>query len=117
VLEANSDLVCRLAGLKRITIEERLAHRPEKAASAIVTGAEIYVPLAGVVDIDAEIRKLEKGLRAAEAALEASERKLANKNFIEKASEDIVERERERREEYAAKRARIAGRLADLRGD
>lgn len=117
VLDANSDLVCRLAGLQRILIEERLARRPEKAASAIVTGAEIYVPLAGVVDIDAEISKLEKELRATEAVLETSERKLANKDFIEKASEDIVERERERRDEYAAKHARIAGRLADLKGD
>ncbi|MDK2931932.1 MAG: valyl-tRNA synthetase [Bacillota bacterium] len=115
VLRAGSDLMVRLAGLARLSVEDRLERKPEKAASAVVTGAEVYVPLAGIIDLDTEVRRLEKDLRAAEAALEAAERKLSNPDFVEKASEEVVERERARREEYAEKRARLARRLADLR--
>ncbi len=116
VLEANADLVCRLAGLSRLEIHDRLLRRPEKAASAMVKGGEIYVSLAGVVDIGAEICKLRRQLEASQAALERCERKLASSDFVGKASEDVVERERERREEYAARRDAIERRLADLTG-
>ena len=115
-LKTGEELVMRLAGLRRLDVEERLERKPEKAAHGVVTGAEVYVPLGGVIDLDVEMRRLEKELRATEAALEAAERKLSNPGFVEKASEDVVERERARREEYAEKRARLAARLADLRG-
>ncbi|MGE5587822.1 MAG: valine--tRNA ligase [Clostridia bacterium] len=114
-LRAGRHLVVRLAGLERLGVEAGLEHKPEKAAHAVVAGAEVYVPLAGIIDLDTEIRRLEKDLRAAEAALEAAERKLSNPGFLEKASEEVVERERMRREDYAEKRARLAALLADLR--
>ena len=95
ILMDNSQLVTILSGLSGMMIKERLDMRPEKAASQIISGAEIYVPLVGIIDIDVEIQKLEKDLDATRAAAASSQKKLSNKGFLEKAQEEIVEKERE----------------------
>ncbi|MCR4401861.1 MAG: valine--tRNA ligase [Firmicutes bacterium] len=114
-LQTGRDLVMRLAGLERLRVEKELEHKPEKAAHAVVAGVEVYVPLGGIIDLESEIRRLERDMRAAEAALEAAERKLSNPGFLEKASEEVIDRERARRGEYAEKRERLAALLQDLR--
>lgn len=115
VLEENSETIGTLSGLSSMVIKEHLDIKPEKAASQIIPGAEIYVPLKGVIDLDVEIRKLEKGLDATLAAITRSQEKLSNKGFLEKAREEVVEKEREKLSEYLAKEERLQKRLKELK--
>ena len=115
ILMDNSQLVTILSGLSGMMIKERLDMRPEKAASQIISVAEIYVPLVGIIDLDVEIQKLEKDLDATRAAAARSQKKLSNKGFLEKAQEEIVEKEREKLEEFLGKEERLRKRLNELK--
>ena len=64
--------------------------KPVKSATAILEQASIYVPLEGVVDFNAETRRLEKEMRKIDAELKTVTNKLENENFMTKAPEQIV---------------------------
>jgi valyl-tRNA synthetase len=51
----------------------------------------VYVPLEGVIDIDKEKERLDKQINKVRKELEAKQKKLSNKNFLEKAKKEIVE--------------------------
>ncbi len=69
---------------------------PEKAMTAVVSGAEIYLPLEGLIDIEEEIARLEKELEKLNKEVERVEKKLSNENFVSKAPKAVVEAEREK---------------------
>src|SRR5699024_1175462 len=73
---------------------------PEKAMTAVVTGAEIFLPLEGLIDFDKEIKRLEKELEKWTKEVERVQKKLANEGFVNKAPEAVVEAERRKEEDY-----------------
>lgn len=89
---------------------------PEKAMAAVVTGAEIFLPLEGLIDFDKEIERLEKELDKWTKEVERVQKKLANEGFVNKAPEAIVEEERNKEKDYLDKQAKVRERLAELRG-
>ncbi len=88
---------------------------PKGAATYLLDDIEIYVPLAGLVDISAELAKLEKQLAKQRQQLEKTEKKLANENFLANAPPAIVEKEREKRASLAAAITKIETTIARLR--
>jgi valyl-tRNA synthetase len=70
--------------------------KPKLAASAVVGGIEIFVPLEGLIDINAERTRVEKEIGRQSGLLESIEKKLANPTFVERAPKDVVEKEREK---------------------
>jgi valyl-tRNA synthetase len=87
---------------------------PDAAATALVGEATFAVPLAGLIDVAAELARLDKTLARLEAARAQAEKKLANDNFTARAPAEVVARERERladaeasAERYRAQRTRI----------
>jgi valyl-tRNA synthetase len=76
---------------------------PAQAASALVAGMEIYVPLAGIIDFELETARLTKELGKAEKELAQVEKKLANEKFLAKAPEAVVVKEKAKQAELAAK--------------
>jgi valyl-tRNA synthetase len=74
--------------------------KPSQAASAVIKGAEIFIPLAGLIDIETERRKLEKDLEKARKQLEKTSKKLGNMEFIKQAPEEIVEKERVKKQDF-----------------
>ena len=74
------------------------------------------MPLKGVVDLAAEQARLEKELAKVDADIERVDRKLANPKFVENADEDVVEGEREKREEAVGRRAKILEAVERLKG-
>jgi len=85
----------RLARVDRI---ERDGARGERAGAHAVlrSGTEVFVPLADVIDLDRERARIEEELERVEGLLRASRRKLENEDFLTKAPEEVVEREREK---------------------
>ncbi len=72
---------------------------PPAAATALLGGMQILVPMAGLIDVDAERNRLSKRRDAALADLAKINAKLDNKNFIERAPDDVVGKQRDRQED------------------
>jgi valyl-tRNA synthetase len=91
------------------------ATRPPAAALALVGETELYVDLAGVVDLAAERARLEKEIARADEAVAFIEGKLARPEFVERAPAAVVEKERERLAEQRQLRAKLAASLDWIR--
>jgi len=115
LFKRNEAYLVRFANTSSLVIDPGIAP-PAKAVTAVVTGAELYLPLAGLIDIDQEIARLEKELAHLNAEVERVEKKLANEAFVAKAPPHIVEEERAKERDYREKRDKVLARIAELRG-
>ena len=88
---------------------------PDDAMTAVVTGAEIFLPLEGLIDFEKEIARLEKELKKWESEVELVGKKLANEGFVSKAPEKVVEAEKQKQVEYIDKREKVKQRLEELK--
>lgn len=89
---------------------------PDKVMSAVVTGAELLLPLSGLIDIEQEILRLEKEVQTLNSEVERVEKKLGNQGFVAKAPAKVIEEERAKQADYSAKREKVLARIAELRG-
>lgn len=105
----------KLCGVDQLTIDPRL-ERPQKSMADVVTGAEIFLPLAGMVDVQQTIAHLKAELKKLNAEVERVEKKLANPGFVSKAPAQVVEKERKKGEEYKEKREKVLARLKEMEG-
>jgi len=112
-LSDNADLVRSIAVLKSLAVGPDLV-RPERSAADVVGQAEVFVSLAGVVDVGAERQRLTDRIATAERGLEQAEAKLANDKFVERAPAAIVQRERDRRQALNDELERLRRNLAEL---
>ncbi|WP_028530589.1 valine--tRNA ligase [Paenibacillus sp. HW567] len=89
---------------------------PDEVMSAVVTGAELLLPLAGLIDIGQEIIRLEKEVQTLNSEVERVEKKLGNQGFVAKAPAKVIEEERAKQADYSAKREKVLARIAELKG-
>jgi valyl-tRNA synthetase len=113
LLEEHRALVEALARV-RLAVDPQ-ATRPAASALAVVGPSEVYVELAGVVDLAAERARLEKEVRRAGDAVASIESKLARPEFVERAPAAVVERERERLAEQRRVLEKLEASLAWIR--
>ncbi len=92
----------------------RDAEAPEGSARVVLPGREMYVPLADLIDLDSETARIRKDLAEAEAELARVEAKLANEQFLARAPEDVVAKERSKEDEFRRKRDRLQANLQSL---
>jgi valyl-tRNA synthetase len=90
ILRENILYIEKLARAREIEISCDL-QAPGKSASDVRSSMEIFVPLKGLIDIDAELERLGKEGKKAEKEVVFFEKKLMNKNFIDKAPQAVVE--------------------------
>jgi valyl-tRNA synthetase len=114
VLNENMTFITKLARTAEITIGQDI-DVPKNTASAIKPSMEIYVPLKGIIDVDAEITRLNKEFIKTEKDLTFVKKKLANAEFMNKAPEAVVEECRVKHEEYLDKIQVIKGNIDKLR--
>ena len=81
----------------------------------MLTGAEIYLPLAGLINIDEEIKRLEKELAKWTGEVKRVQGKLANERFVSNAPENVVAEERAKEKDYLEKQAAVQERIESLR--
>jgi valyl-tRNA synthetase len=108
-----ADVIKRLARLSSLSFA---ASPPPGSVQLVVRGEVAALPLKGVIDFAAERARLERDLTRIEAEIARIDGKLANADFIKRAPEEVVEVERERREEAEARRRKIAEALERLQG-
>lgn len=88
---------------------------PDLAMTAVLTGAEIYLPLAGLINIEEEIKRLEKELAKWNGEVKRVQGKLANERFVANAPENVVAEERAKEKDYLEKQAAVQERIESLR--
>ena len=94
-LNDNRQFLAKLANLESITWLEPGEEAP-MSATALVGSMEILVPMAGLIDKDAELARLNKEIDKLQKELEKVQNKLGNENFVGKAPAEVVAKERER---------------------
>ena len=87
---------------------------PETSMSAVITGAEIFLPLADLINIDEEIARLEKELDKWSKEVERVQKKLSNERFVSSAPEAVVEGEKAKEKDYLEKQAAVTERIKQL---
>jgi len=103
----------RLAGVSESSADTD-AVKPPHSATVIASGLEIYIPLEGLVDFEAEASRLRKERDKVAGELDKSERKLSNPGFLAKASTEIVEKDRAKAAELFESLGLIDAQLAEL---
>jgi len=111
VLNSNSGLICQLAGLKEFNASHT-SEKPSNAAAMIVDQMQIYLHEA--IDVKAEKQRLEKQKQQIEKAKEASEAKLSNENFVNKAKPQVVAQARNRLAELSEQLKTVEKHLSEL---
>ncbi len=105
----------RLAGLSEITSQKSKDGIAQDAVAVVVNGAEIYLPLEELIDMEKEIERLEKEKAHLEMELDRVNKKLSNEGFIAKAPAQVVDSEREKLNKYSDMYEKIKERLDSLK--
>ena len=108
-----SEFVQRLARVGEISFAPT---PPPGAVQLVVRGEVTALPLKGVIDLTAERARLAKEMAKCDADIARVEAKLGNPNFVARAPEEVVEEEKEKREEAQMRKAKIAEALQRLEG-
>ncbi len=115
-LPVNDDLAARLAllaGAQAATVDADYA-APKGTPTALTPLGELFLPLEGLVDVEAERSRIGKELEKMEKEIAKSHAKLGNASFVDRAPAAVVEQERARLTEWEAKKAQLEGMLAAL---
>lgn len=113
-LTENTSYIERFCNPEELTISSEIV-APDLAMSAVLTGAEIFLPLAGLINIEEEIKRLEKELAKWTDEVKRVQGKLGNERFVANAPEEVVEAERAKEKDYLDKQAAVTERIRSLR--
>jgi valyl-tRNA synthetase len=114
-LVPHADIVARLANVdeEKLFFEPELSEKPANSLALVVQGAEIYLALEGLLDLDKERLRLEKEVEQAESEIVKTE-KLLSGNFASRAPAAVVEKERAKLTDAQARREKLMERLKSL---
>jgi valyl-tRNA synthetase len=113
-LENNRGYLVRFCNPDELHIGTDLS-TPDKVMSAVVTGVEIILPLAGLINIDEEISRLQKEWDKLNNEVDRVQKKLSNQGFVAKAPEKVIAEEKAKEQDYLEKRAAVEARINELK--
>ena len=116
VLDQHREIFTRLANVEGATLEisPDVSNMPEQSTSVTVSGVTVYLPLAGLVDLEAERVRLAKEIEATAKQIERTENLLAGDGFTSRAPVEVVQRERDKLADLQATHAAMQERLIGL---
>ncbi|MCF1627640.1 valine--tRNA ligase [Tetragenococcus koreensis] len=112
-LKENKNYIDRFCNPEKLEINSQL-EPPELAMTAVLTGANVYLPLAGLIDVQAELDRLAKELEKWNREVQRVEDKLANERFVANAPEAVVQKERDKQADYLEKQQTVKDRIKQL---
>jgi len=116
LLSRERALVATLARVEPLQVVEALAEPPKHALHLIVAGVEVYLPLAGMVDLEAEKARAHDEMRGLTQQIGRLRARLSQGDFVAKAPPAVVEKERARLAEFEERLVKLEERLAALTG-
>lgn len=111
VVKTGERYIKKLANITDITFADSKADVPEDVMSAVVDGAEVFIPLDDIMDYAAELERLQKEQKRLEGEVKRVKGMLSNPNFVNKAPEKKVNEEREKQVKYEEMLAKVVERL------
>lgn len=110
--QAAQRIICDLANLTEIRFISDEKDTPEDVISAVIPGAEIYIPMDELVDFAAEQERLLREKKKLEGEVRRSEKMLSNPGFMNKAPEQKITAEKEKKIKYEEMLTSVTERLA-----
>jgi valyl-tRNA synthetase len=111
-IESNRDFILHSASLSGL--ELRYEGKPEKAVVQVIPGVELFLPVEGLIDVEKESERIKKEIGKLAKDLERTEKKLGNSEFLERAPEDVVQKERDKFDELSFQRKKMEDVLQKL---
>ena len=116
IFEDNVDYIQRFCHPKHLEINADV-EAPALAMTSVITGAEVYLPLADLIDLNEEIKRLQGEAAKLEKEVARGEKKLGNEKFVANAPEAVVGKEREKLANYKEKLASTNDRISQLQAE
>ena len=104
----------RLTNIEKIDSGENI-NKPPQSAVGVIQNLEFFIPLSGLIDINKEIERLQKQVDDMQGRLGAVNKKLHNKNFIERAPDDIIKHEKAKQSDYENSLTKLLENLNSLK--
>ena len=114
LLRAAEEQTALMTKVKKITFTEGSQAKPDKSLTSVLDGVQIYLPVGDLLDVDKEVQRLKSDIAKLEKDIEKSKAKLANNNFIERAPEDVIEKEKNTLADNETKARRMKENLSSL---
>ena len=113
-LEGGERYIKELAGISEISFVTDKTGVPDDSMSKVISKAQIFIPLAELVDFREELARLTKEKERLEGEVTRVEKKLSNQGFVAKAPEQVVQAERDKEEKYKEMLAKVNEQIADV---
>ncbi|MGX2960749.1 valine--tRNA ligase [Peribacillus sp. JNUCC 23] len=113
-LQNNRAYIERFCNPEELTIGT-VVDEPGQAMTAVVTGVELILPLQGLINIEDEIKRLDKELEKLNKEVERVQKKLGNEGFVKKAPAQVIEEEKAKEKDYVEKRDAVIHRMNELK--
>lgn len=114
-MEENAAYIHLLGGVDDLKLLPLTAEKPANAMTTVVSGVEVYLPLAGLIDVEKETARLTKEVADLDKELARVNGKLNNQGFLAKAPQDVVDKEKAKATEFETKKKAIVERLEYLK--
>jgi valyl-tRNA synthetase len=115
VIETGTPYLKSLAGIADVRFMTAGESVPEMAVSTIISGAELYIPLAELIDIEKEIQRLNKEKDKIISEISRVDGKLSNEGFLKKAPEKLVDEEKAKKSNYEEMLRTLEKRIHELK--
>lgn len=115
ILSEGKSFFERLAGASEVVVQSDKAGIPVDAVGTVIAGAEIFIPLEDLIDIEKEIERLHKEKGNLQKELDRVDSKLNNQGFVAKAPAKVIEEEKEKQARYREMFHKVVERLAALK--
>ena len=116
VIKNGSVYICKLAGVEKIDFLANDAVISEKVVSQVIEGAELFIPLGELVDMNQEIERLKKELANVEKELARANGKLSNSGFVDKAPKALIDAEKAKVDKYLSIKEKLVAQINELQG-
>ena len=103
-----------LTKVENIELSSESACKPERSLATVLDDIQVYLPVGDLLDVDKEVLRLKNDLCKLEKDIEKSRTKLSNANFVERAPEEVIEKEKATLSDNEAKKERITENLRSL---
>ena len=104
ITQANKNFIHSLA---KASIDLSRKEKPKKAVAQVIEGLQIFLSIEGLVDVEKEVERIKREISKVAKSVEQLNKKLANPDFLERAPEEVVEKEREKFEELSLRKRKM----------
>ncbi len=116
ILKDNLEYVKYFTNPKKINLSND-AKVPKLSVSRFISGANVYIPLSELTNIDKEIKHLEKNLKKFSSEVKRSLNKLGNESFVKKAPKQIIEKEKNKLKDWKNKSKETKKRILEIKNN